>query len=377
MTNKNTKLVYINQTLGMGGAEVFMSDLLSGLQSEGFEVFAYTTSQDFLDLLREKGVVGERLLVVLDIIGDWKGLAKAAVLSPFGLWQYFQVVRKNRDADVFLFSGFVEKLVCSWLGYFFGVRSVWIEFGPLEPIFSKFLSLPKLLYFASKHLPEKIIVPSENTLDHLRTVGISPEKLVLIPCGRPDVAQNLKTSQSVAGQKIVCVSRLEPGKGQDLLVKAFKIVRQKLPDSKLTIVGEGDFIEKIEGLVDYYHLEESVELAGRVPDSLKVMAEAAVCVFPSVWKHEGFGLVTIEAMALGKPVVAFDHGPGNEIVVDGKTGLLAKSGDVHDLAKKIIRVLEDRDLAESLGRAGRKRFLEKYQIEKCVREYETLLHPIL
>ncbi|PIY80049.1 MAG: glycosyl transferase family 1, partial [Candidatus Pacebacteria bacterium CG_4_10_14_0_8_um_filter_42_14] len=92
---------------------------------------------------------------------------------------------------------------------------------------------------------------------------------------------------------------------------------------------------------------------------------------------EGFGLVTIEAMALGKPVVAFDHGPGNEIVVDGKTGLLAKSGDVHDLAKKIIRVLEDRDLAESLGRAGRKRFLEKYQIEKCVREYETLLHPIL
>ena len=71
MTNKNTKLVYINQTLGMGGAEVFMSDLLAGLQESGFEIVSFSTSRDFLALLKGKGVSGQRLPVVLDIIGDW------------------------------------------------------------------------------------------------------------------------------------------------------------------------------------------------------------------------------------------------------------------------------------------------------------------
>ena len=357
----------------MGGAEVFMSDLLAGLQKQGFEISAYTTSQDFLDLLRKKGVSGELLPVVLDIIGNWKGLVKAFVLSPFGLWQYFRVVRENRDAGVLLFSGFVEKLVCSWLGYFYGVRSVWIEFGPLEPIFSKFLSLPKLLYFATKYLPEKIIVPSENTLDHLKAVGVAPEKLALIPCGRPDVAKNLKTKRGAAGQKIVCVSRLEPGKGQDLLIKAFQKVHQKSPSSTLMIVGEGDFDIELKSLIRKYKLSNSVRLAGRVPDALRVMSEADLCVFPSVWPLEGFGLVTVEAMALGKPVVAFNHGPGNEIVVDGVTGLLAKSGDVNDLEKKIIQMLENKTLAKKLGSAGRKRFLEKYQIDGCVKEYSKFL----
>ena len=373
MTNKNKKLVYINQTLGMGGAEVFMSDLLAGLQESGFEIVSFSTSRDFLALLKGKGVSGQRLPVVLDIIGDWKGLVKAVALSPFGLWQYWRVVHKHRDVDVLLYSGFVEKLICSWFGYFYGIRSIWIEFGPLEPIFSKFLSLPKFLYFASKHLPEKIIVPSENTLDHLKAVGISSEKLVLIPCGRPDVAQNLRTSHSAVGQKIVCVSRLEPGKGQDLLIKAFKKVHQKLPSSTLTIVGEGDFAVELESLIRKYKLSRSAKLVGRVPDALRVMSEADLCVFPSVWPLEGFGLVTVEAMALGKPVVAFNHGPGNEIVVDGVTGLLAKSGDVNDLEKKIIQMLENKTLAKKLGSAGRKRFLEKYQIDGCVKEYSKFL----
>lgn len=374
MTKQKNRLVYINQTLGMGGAEVFMSDLLAGLQDSGFEIVSFSTSRDFLTLLKSKGISGERLPVVLDIIGDWKGLLKAIAFSPFGLWQYFQVVRKNRDADVLLYSGFVEKIICTWLGYFFGIKSVWIEFGPLEPVFSKFLSLPKLLYFASKHLPEKIIVPSENTLDHLKAVGISTEELVMIPCGRPDVGENLKSSHKVAGQNIVCVSRLEPGKGQDLLIKAFKTISAKLPKAKLIIVGEGDFATELEFLIKKYKLSNSVKLAGRVSDALQVMSEADLCVFPSVWPLEGFGLVTIEAMALGKAVVGFDHPPGNEIIMDGVTGLLAVSGDVDDLAEKIIQVLSDKTLARELGVAGRNRFLEKYQIKECVREYAKVLN---
>jgi glycosyltransferase involved in cell wall biosynthesis len=359
----------------MGGAEEFMSDLLSELQNEGITVKAYTTYLPFAAVLHKKGVTAQTLPVVFDVVGDWKGLTKAILLWPLVVWQY-QKILKNNNTDLLLFSGFNEKIIGSFLGKLRSVPVVWIEFGPMQPLLQKFGRLPKLLYYVVKKIPEKVIVPSKNTFDHLISgPHISLAKSVVIPCGRKSISTEFfrKIKKSPA-PSIVCVSRLEKGKGQDLLIKAFVQVKKRIPKAQLIIVGEGNFQANLEKLITDLKLSANVTLTGRVPNALTEMAKADLCVFPSVWPLEGFGLVLLEAMALGKPVVAFDHSPGNEIVINGQTGLLAKSGDIQDLASKMINLLENPALGKKLGLSGKKRFLATYTIKKCAQQFYSTLN---
>ena len=368
-------ITYINQSLGMGGAEEFMSDVLAELQELGIRVQAYTTQPAFLKLLERKKVTSKCIAVVLDIVGDWKGLIKACALLPKGLWEYIKIIRSVRDTDIVVFSGFTEKIIGSWLCKLWSVPTVWIEFGPLKPLFQKFFRFPKALYYGVKKFPLAVIIPSRHTASHLVSdAHVSTVKLKLAQCGRVDVQENLlKKSQKPELNHIVCVSRLEPGKGQDLLIRAFAGVVKKVPTARLTVVGEGDFRPTLEDLIKKLELHQSVRLAGRVPNALEEMAKASMCVFPSVWPLEGFGLVLIEAMALGKPVIAFDHGPGNEIVINNETGLLVQSGDVDGLSLKIIELLKNPVLRKRLGRRGRQTFLENYTIRQSALRYKSVL----
>jgi glycosyltransferase involved in cell wall biosynthesis len=92
-------------------------------------------------------------------------------------------------------------------------------------------------------------------------------------------------------------------------------------------------------------------------------------VMPSEW-YEGFGMVLIEAMALGRPVVSTDLGPRREIVVDGETGLLYRPGDASDLRDKLRALIADPARCVRMGVAARQRYLELYTAE---RHYETLV----
>jgi glycosyltransferase involved in cell wall biosynthesis len=219
-------------------------------------------------------------------------------------------------------------------------------------------------------------VPSQHTLHYLITgPHVSLAKLAIVPCGRKRIAA--KFQQIIQAKKnldVVCVSRLEKGKGQDLLIKAFARVNQQVPNTQLIIVGEGTFQKELEKLIINLKLSAHVKLIGRVPEALREISKASLCVFPSVWPMEGFGLVLIEAMALSKPVVAFNHGPGNEVIIDESTGLLAKSGDIKDLADKIINLLQNPALRQTLGTAGHRKFLQKYTIKKCTQQFSKVLN---
>ncbi len=369
-SKKIKQLVYINQTLGMGGAEVFMADLLWALQKNNWEVVVYTNNSHFSQLLEQKQIEVKKITTIVDVIGDWKGLFKGFFLWPKLLFEYWQVVNKHHSADLFLMSGFIEKILVSPLLRLVNKPSCWIEFGPMETIFSKFFRLPKVLYFLVKSMPEKVVTSSYHSRRSLTSSArISLAKLRIIPCGR-----NVDTKKTAIGDSstVVCVSRLEPGKGQDLLIDAFSLIAKKNPQLKLKIVGEGDFLEVLKEKVKQNNLHERVVFAGRVADALQEMASAQLVVFPSVWPLEGFGLVMIEAMGLGKPIVAFDRGPGNEIIVDEKTGLLAEDGDVKDLAEKMEKLLHDKKLAQTLGKTARQKYLSKYQIEPVADQYEQV-----
>jgi glycosyltransferase involved in cell wall biosynthesis len=166
----------------------------------------------------------------VDLIGNWKGLVKAIIFAPLLFIEYlFFLLENHRRYEVVLMSGFTEKILFSPLAKIFGLRVFWIEFGPMDSLLSKFGGLPKILYNLVKNIPQKVVVSSSNTLKKVaQNPGFKKNQLVTIPCGR-NLKLKKRDSQKTRKNKVICcVSRLEKGKGQDYLLKAFAKLQKKI-----------------------------------------------------------------------------------------------------------------------------------------------------
>ena len=186
-----------------------------------------------------------------------------------------------------------------------------------------------------------------------------------------------RSSLGLASEPVVLfVGRLANSKGVGFLIDSFNLVRKKVSDAKLVIVGEGSS-EDVKVLKEKAKsLGTSVIFAGKVSEEALPMAYAAsdVVVLPSL--VEGFGLVLLEAMAESKPVIATDTGPSKEIIT-GEEGLLVPKGNVERLAVEIIKVLTDKSLATRMGVCGRRTVEERFSIEKWSSKMIELYHSTL
>jgi glycosyltransferase involved in cell wall biosynthesis len=152
---------------------------------------------------------------------------------------------------------------------------------------------------------------------------------------------------------VFCASRLEREKDVSTLVRAMRVVRDRLGDSVCCIAGDGSVRAEIERLIRELALGDSIRLLGFRTDVAALMSAADLFVLPSV--AEPFGLVLLEAMAAGKAVVATRAGGPLEIVVDGETGLLVAPGDGGAMGEAITALLADDARRARMGLAGRRR----------------------
>ena len=173
---------------------------------------------------------------------------------------------------------------------------------------------------------------------------------------------------------VLGVGRLTEQKGFSYLLRAFRTVRSKL-HARLVVIGTGQRGEALVSLAEKLDVAQDVAFVGFQSNPFKYMARSDVFVLPSLW--EGFGLVLVEAMACGIPVVATrcPSGP-EEIVTDGVNGLLVQPGDADGLAMAILEVLTNPPLARHLSTAGQRR-AEDFSVEKAAREYEQLFRSVL
>lgn len=364
-------ITFINQTFGMGGAENFMTQLLSRLRESKIPVTAWTTYEPFKKSLNSIGIKAHKIPVTIDIIGDWKGLIKGLLFLPFATAYYAYLVYKNHNSGTILLSGFTEKILVTPWAKFFNIPIVWIEYGPLESVFSKFLGFPKFLYRFVSKLPDFVIEPSNNTrIKNLNITGFSTARTKIIPCGinplKPAIHRHIESFTAY------CVSRMERGKGQDLLIKAWPRVLRKFPQAHLYFIGEGDFKTELTRMIDDLKISGSVTFLGRVDDLAKTVSPLTVGVFPSVWPLEGFGLVLLEAMSLGKPIVCFNSGPYPEIV-NKDCAILVEKGSIEGLAEGIIKMFSKPIQAKRLAENGKKRFNQFYMIGKIALLYGDVL----
>jgi glycosyltransferase involved in cell wall biosynthesis len=148
----------------------------------------------------------------------------------------------------------------------------------------------------------------------------------------------------------------------DVLIDAFALVTQRIPDARLLLVGGGDAVSD--------HLERAAELGlgGAVQafgslsgdDLVSAYQAARVVVLPSLTEAESFGMTLIEAMACGRPVIGSAVGGIPKVIDDGVSGLLVPPGNVQELADACVRVLDDDALADRLGEFGRDRVVREF-----------------
>lgn len=176
---------------------------------------------------------------------------------------------------------------------------------------------------------------------------------------------------------VAFAGRLVREKGIDVLLPAFARVAERIPEARLFIAGDGPERDNVRRLMNHLGLASRVILLGHVARSEveQHFDEAWVQVVPSRWA-EPFGIVAIEAMMRGTAVIASNSGGLAEIVQDGQTGLLVAPGDVNMLADALLTLLQDRESAERMGRAGREaalaQFSEATYVDRFVALYQTL-----
>ncbi|MBI5231035.1 MAG: glycosyltransferase family 4 protein, partial [Coriobacteriales bacterium] len=165
---------------------------------------------------------------------------------------------------------------------------------------------------------------------------------------------------------VVCVARLEPVKGVEYLVRAMPTTSA----GTLVVVGDGSQAARLREVAVALGVSDRVRFVGYDPSATRWLAAADVVAVPSL--AEAFGLVPLEAMALGKPVVATNVGGLPEVVKNEVTGLLVPPGDPAALADAIQTVITDADRAGRLGEAGRRRAATGFSAEAMADAYDRL-----
>ena len=176
---------------------------------------------------------------------------------------------------------------------------------------------------------------------------------------------------------ILFIGALTRLKGVDLLIKAMKIISQKVPNVRLLIIGQGPLKEDLAKMVEDLKLKENVLFLGPVlHDQIPFyIAASNLLVHPS--RAESLGRVLLEAQAVGKPVVAFKVGGTREAVKDGETGILVKLGDYVKLAEAVLSLIENCKLAKEVGLKGRRYVAENFDFWKQEKVLIKLYYKIL
>jgi phosphatidyl-myo-inositol dimannoside synthase len=187
--------------------------------------------------------------------------------------------------------------------------------------------------------------------------GVDTDRFRPDPAGRAALRDRYRLGERPT---VVCLSRLVPRKGQDMLIKALPSIRRRVDGAALVIVGGGPYLEELRTLAQSCGVADDVTFTGAVPGGELPAHHALADVFAMPCRTrgggmdvEGLGIVFLEASASGVPVIAGESGGAPEAVQHNKTGLVVDGRSVDKVADAVTELLVDRDRAAAMGAAGR------------------------
>ena len=181
-----------------------------------------------------------------------------------------------------------------------------------------------------------------------------------------------------APPRVLIVGRIDEGyKGHRELIECWPQIVAAIPEATLTIAGRGSMLEDYRTLARQSSVASRIEFLGFVPESDMPALWQRTAVFAMPSRGEGFGLVYIEAMRYGIPVIASIHDSGGEVNADGETGYNVDIDRPDELPERIIELLKNRDKASVMGAAGQRRWMKHFRYSAFRDRFAPILHDFL
>lgn len=369
------KVVHVITGLGVGGAEVMLARLLSGMNRDRFRSSVVS--------LTELGAIGEEIRhegIPVHTLGMRPGLP-----DPGALARLIRLLQRERPdvVQTWLYHadllGGVAARLAGNLPVAWGIHSSNLEPGIVK---RSTILTARACARLSPWLPGAIVCCSEATRRAHAALGYSAEKLVVIPNGfdldrfRPDPDARLAVRRELGlpdGAPVIgLLARFHPQKGHRVFVEAAALLHAHRPDAHFLLAGDGVTIENPEltGWIDAAGLHGRCHLLGRRGDVARLHASLDLATSSSV-AVEAFSLVVGEAMACGVPCAVTDVGDSALLV--GETGRVVPADDPVALAGALADLLGlDPAARAELGRWARQRIADHFSLPRIVRRYEDL-----
>ncbi|MBN2132824.1 MAG: glycosyltransferase family 4 protein [Sedimentisphaerales bacterium] len=356
-----------------GGAETLLSSLLRHLDRERFKLTLVKLSHDPRYKLPALGDAAA--LAINEKTVRWRNSFSAAP----ALYRIKKVIH-DQDIDVVYTHDMRADLVGRAMTAM--TRAVWVSqihgwLGPTARLKTRFHE-----WIDSRLIPaaDMVLVGSEKLRSVMEArcrrlaVGVVPnsvdaEALKVAPARVRALRRELGPGESE--MLMGTVGRLHRGKGHHILLRAFARLRRQYPRLRCLLVGEGPCRKELEALARELRIAEAVTFTGYRESIIDCLA--ALDVFVTCSLTESLPITVLEAMVLGRPVVATDVGDLRTVLDDGKAGLVVEPNSVEAVVRAVERLLDRPPLRERLARQGRKRVLAKYSVEQAARQIERHL----
>lgn len=391
---KKTKIVYIITRLDKGGSAETTLLTVSLLNRERYEVFlihGFTLESNMgpeeneavqhdLVMADDKGV---KVFVIPSLVRRLS--FKNDLLAFISIYRLIKQIRPHIVHTHTSKAGLLGRLAACL------ARVPIIIHTPHGHVFHSYygLILTNIFVFAEKissFMTNKIIALTEKEkVEHLEKGIASTEKFTIIHSGVKldyfmnmsiDIKAKKKELGIPPGYNVVgTIGRLVPIKGYKYLISAAKMIVEEIDKTVFVIVGDGYLKFELERYAEALGVRKDIIFTGWRADSSDILCLFDIFVLPSL--NEGMGRVIIEAMALGKPIVASSVGGIIDLVRNGENGILVPPRDSDSLGKALLQLIRNKDLAEELGENGKAMVYPEFDISVMLKKIDGLYESLL
>jgi glycosyltransferase involved in cell wall biosynthesis len=375
------RILLAAKTMGVGGLERIVVALARELRACGDDVWVVSSGGNLVDDLRRSGT--NHIVAPLEIT------------SPIGVLQSARQIRRaivEHHIDLvhsFSATASVAINLAVRVRGSNGLESVRVVSSPMG-LQNSPRELPVTTWLRNWFLAlgaEQILVISPEIRRHLKRVGAREQAMVDFNFVGLDVdtfqaseddRESVRREFGFPADALIVstIGALHPRKSHELFIEAAVRVSAAEPRTCFFIVGDGELRAELEGLARSRGLTGRLAFTGIREDVARLLSATDVYIKPGV--VEGFiGITVLEALALGKPVVAFETEDVKMALADGETGLIVRNGDVDHLAERILYLLRNPEIGERLGQAGQQVVLERFDFSVLARRLEEFYQGVL
>ena len=359
----NKTVCFLNSSKSWGGGEKWHCDNALFLSQKEYHITVFTNRNS--QLAKELSANHKIKLIQLKV-------SNLSFLNPFRIIELSKWLKKISPDYLIINLPSDLKLI--------GITSMFIKIPII--IYRRGSAIPIKNSFLNRLLFRKVITGViANSIATKKTIlqnnkSLFPEdKIKLIYNGinlDPFLTDQVKNKKNISeGIILGHIGRFSKEKNQRFLIEVANKLKNKNISFQLMLGGEGRDFEDISKTIEEYQLSKQIKLLKFVKDTPQFMSSIDIFLLPSLW--EGFGYVTIEAMASSKPVIAFNVASNPEIIIDKKTGFLTREGDLDSFVEKIIFFYNNPVKISEMGIEGQKRVIEKFSINNSYNELEKYL----